>query len=105
MPRGRPKSIPHLQANDAFTPNEAESESILTEDEMREALKPYEKSGIRLDITDETWFITLRKEARDIKNRVIGSGDCRVAGTRRMPVKDFEYSIRELLIPITPMMV
>lgn len=100
----RPKKVQMLQANDAMPPAVALVSSIeqLTENQMREALQPYASRNVKLDFDDNVWYLTQHKKVYDIHGKVLGSGDVKVCGTRQMPIKDFVYSLRELLIEITP---
>ena len=105
-PKGyRKNAVAHLQANDTMEYAPKPAMIGLTDEQIEEALQPYKASGVRLELTDTHWLLTLKKDVRDIKGRVIGSGDVKVTGTRQMPIKDFLYSISELLIPITPLTV
>ncbi|MDE2100403.1 MAG: hypothetical protein KGL39_24335 [Patescibacteria group bacterium] len=89
-----------LQANDTFEEREQVVPQFLSEEEIKEALKEYTARGVRIELTKDHWYLTLRKEVRDIKGRVIGAGDCRCQGVREMPVKDLLYSAEQLMIPL-----
>lgn len=100
---GRPKKVQILQANDVIpTSTPINLMEPLTETQMLEALQPYASRGVKLDFNDGVWFLTQHKKVYDNKGKSIGSGDVRVCGTRQMPIKDFIYSVRELMIEITP---
>jgi hypothetical protein len=102
MPRGRPKKIAQLQANDPFEKQHGSEVDMLTEDEIRDAAQPYVDKGVKLKIDDELWYMTLNKKVYNVHGKVIGSGDVTICGNRHMPVRDLQFSARELFIEITP---
>jgi hypothetical protein len=98
----RPRKVAVLQVNESPTPVVVPDTNFLTEEQILEAMQPYEKRGVKIDITDTHWFLTLHKNVCNIHGKVIGGGEVKASGNRKMPVKDLIYSANELLVPITP---
>lgn len=91
-----------LRANDPIEAVETAPENFLSEAEITEAMAPYVVRGVKVDITDEHWFLTLKKQVRTTKGVVIGEGDIKIQGTRKMPMRDLIHAADEFMVPLTP---
>lgn len=97
----RPKKVSILQANDATSYVNPKEVDRLTEEQIRDAAQPFIDRGARLEVTSDHWVLSIRKTVYDLKGRHMGSGDIKICGNFKMPIKDFLFSANELMIPIT----